>query len=1019
MADHQRVIEFLRDVRQGGPGALSGVTEEITQMAAAYAALCVTANDRLRQCSAFLQQGLRSEAIHLAEESPNLLDLVSQLDLPDPEAWADFCRNNGLPVPPSLQLDRAAQLNEAYAQDQPMEHLLSRHRLLALSRAPLRERLSVMREIARLDPGTPYWEKDIRTFEQARLKELPGAFHAAVKTRDDDAIADLMEEVNRQPWYELVPTDLAKGVADAFARMQRAEAEAELRTLVEPLRDAFAARSLQECQALVQRWKNVLAKSGVTTVGDDLNDEIKPVVAFVAEETRREENLRKFKDGCRIFTRMLDQDQPDAELEAGYAKLREYQLDIPEDLTKRYLAKRAGRRKDAERQHKTRLIAIGSGAAAVIIVAIVLIVLYMHGSAAAAWAQSINNDVKLHTREGLDHALASIDDLKKNHPGMLQEPRVAAAVSAAESEKNQYDQDAASALALAQKLEAARQTASKVNDQDTAPAQDVRNAALALQNTLADAGAQADKLAWADPDKKLHGALAAGQDVLAALRGRVVAAARAEMDAISKDLSAIPTDASTPESVADTEARISALAKRIAALQGSPLLDDAAAAQATALAGQITSRQQGLEASSVVAEQMQEVRSHAGSASELEAGLTAFVTKFDGDRRSADFKKALALMGPAKSLEAWHALTAEFTGGLAAGSPAVTKKRLDAVNAFLVAHPDCPKTADITRYRDYLQRAGNALAEKGIWQNAFADLLATPVLSDLTFLQASDGRKFYTLGNPKRTEHRMNGDVSVSFEVLDPADLTKRVKITIDPPLTVSSNPEPAPHTKVMSDIADALKMISPDNWDSYGIDLASSIAKNNQIDSVVKGILLLPALKTEVAVTGGSPDNPGMLGDVYDRAIAELTRLAPDQMPWTDPSRISDNTRASLEKIAASLPPAADVKKKLAAAKQSLFASVNLDPLTGGMLLKDDAGNWNVYTRAAALDGSELWTIIPDAAATTAPATAASDADAPAAPAATRLVKIGVARENKFVLDDSALQNVPQGNIVYILRPQ
>ncbi len=76
------------------------------------------------KCSSLLQQGLRTEALHLADESPNLLDLVAALDLPDPQAWADFCQNNSLPVPPPLQLDRAAQLNDAYAQDQPLEHLL-------------------------------------------------------------------------------------------------------------------------------------------------------------------------------------------------------------------------------------------------------------------------------------------------------------------------------------------------------------------------------------------------------------------------------------------------------------------------------------------------------------------------------------------------------------------------------------------------------------------------------------------------------------------------------------------------------------------------------------------------------------------------------------------------------------------------------------------------------------------------------------------------------------------------------
>src|ERR1035437_5956337 len=144
-SDYQRVVEYLRDLRQG---ALPAVTDEIATMAADYTAMCTSANERLRKCSSFLQQGLRTEAIHLADESPNLLDLVAALDLPDPQTWADYCQNNGLAVPSALQLDRATQLNEAYAQDQPLEHLLSRHRLLALSRAPVGQRLEVMRRIS-------------------------------------------------------------------------------------------------------------------------------------------------------------------------------------------------------------------------------------------------------------------------------------------------------------------------------------------------------------------------------------------------------------------------------------------------------------------------------------------------------------------------------------------------------------------------------------------------------------------------------------------------------------------------------------------------------------------------------------------------------------------------------------------------------------------------------------------------------------------------------------------------------
>ena len=326
---------------------------------------CEGQTSRLRQCSTFLQQGLRSEAIHLADQPPNLLDLVASLDLPDPNAWMEFCQNNGMVAPPPLQLDRAAQLNEAYAQDQPMEHLLSQHRLLALSRAPVRERLDVLRKIAQADAGNANWEKDIHIFERARLKELPAEFHGAMKTHDSQKIAALQHEI-AGPWHEPVPVDLTAAVSEAFARVQRAGVEAELRKLIEPLRDAYAARSLQECQALVQRWKNVMASGGVAQIAPDLTDEILPVIAFVAEQTKYEENIRRFREACRAFAQLLDRDEPDAQLEAGYARLKQFQQPIPEELTQRYATKRTGRRQSTDRAHKVRLATIAATAAAVI-----------------------------------------------------------------------------------------------------------------------------------------------------------------------------------------------------------------------------------------------------------------------------------------------------------------------------------------------------------------------------------------------------------------------------------------------------------------------------------------------------------------------------------------------------------------------------------------------------------------------------------------------------------------------------
>ncbi len=303
------------------------------------------------KCSTLLQQGLRTEALHLADHPPNLLDLVAALDLPDPMAWADFCQNNGLPVPPPLQLDRATQLNDAYAQDQPLEHLLAQHRMLALSRSPVGERLAIMRRISALDPAGATWEKDIRVFEKARIKELPAAFYAAVKNKDESAINSLMVEVTQQPWFEQVPADLSTAVSDAFHRVRRLHVETELKRLVEPLREAYAAQSVQECRALVKQWKGTMEAAGVTSISAELTDEIRPVIVFVTDQDKRDEFLRKFRDSCKAFSRMLDGDVSDAQLEMGYARLKEFKQEIPPDITERYEVKTAARQRDINRKH--------------------------------------------------------------------------------------------------------------------------------------------------------------------------------------------------------------------------------------------------------------------------------------------------------------------------------------------------------------------------------------------------------------------------------------------------------------------------------------------------------------------------------------------------------------------------------------------------------------------------------------------------------------------------------------------
>src|SRR5687767_9088108 len=112
MTDYNVVVDNIR-------AFLSSVdqtrTEGLADLASEYAALCREANARLRRCGDYLRRGMRTEAVHLAEAQPSLLDLVAALDFPELQEFQNTCSIYELSPPPKLLMEVAQELNEAYA----------------------------------------------------------------------------------------------------------------------------------------------------------------------------------------------------------------------------------------------------------------------------------------------------------------------------------------------------------------------------------------------------------------------------------------------------------------------------------------------------------------------------------------------------------------------------------------------------------------------------------------------------------------------------------------------------------------------------------------------------------------------------------------------------------------------------------------------------------------------------------------------------------------------------------------
>ena len=140
MADIAEIQELLESVRVTLASSMNPDREQLDRFHNELDAEIRSANKRLRECDTLLADGHRSEAIQLAEQEPNLLELVSILDFPELPEWNDFVAELGLTVTPELQIDIATDLNGAYADDEPLERLMRRFRVHSLARAPLRSR---------------------------------------------------------------------------------------------------------------------------------------------------------------------------------------------------------------------------------------------------------------------------------------------------------------------------------------------------------------------------------------------------------------------------------------------------------------------------------------------------------------------------------------------------------------------------------------------------------------------------------------------------------------------------------------------------------------------------------------------------------------------------------------------------------------------------------------------------------------------------------------------------------------
>jgi hypothetical protein len=938
MADYHQIVEQIRTALQSGDHGQNG---RIAGLASAYADACAEAAQRLRRCHRLLQQGLRSEAIQLAESEPKLLDTLALLDFPERSEWDEFVQMRELTPAPRIPLEPARLLNEAYAEEDPLQDLLRRHRRLALLRAPLRLRIAVLRQLAAQDSSNPIWSEDLRSFEQIRMLQIQDEATEAIRRDDPEWIGRLVAEVEMPDWTELPPQNLVLSLRKANAQIHGERARARLNDVADRLVEARGAEDPIRGRLARREWTRLSAAAALAP-DDPIADRAGPALDWLEEQDRRDRENREHQDAVGDLVRALEYpgwlSPPELERLAHAVQARGDGL--PEGLRQRYITRL--RAAESTQTGRRRLVAVGSAAG--VILAGTLIYLAAHAQARGREADQAATSVSDFLELGeLEHAVALIKKLEESDPALLKYPalvevrqRVELAQSKESDRALQFEQAMrqAEAAAASAKPPPALETARSLARLDTEKAAIdglIRRRAAALQ---ADEGRREKQLA-----PRLDG----------------IARAVDRLEELLKPGGAGRSDDPTlVGSIADSQRGLSDLASEIA-LAGAGVQERAHALTdrldeirtRVEVRGQQARREQAITAAAAVALDGEGFT----SPGELASALQAYAKAFPDSPRSKAFTETLRDQPVWDAIAEWDHMTSGWRrgGDTEAVAPAEATVRAEKCRQFAVRHPASPDLDRASAYRQAMEAMSHRSAEGdgalGKLQKLMTDLLVDNLWMVTVRVPATDGpRRYYATEQPPRGVRSLR--YLVGFDGKERTlkvvgDWVERIEIS--------------PQTKVAQKFKPML-LQDPTriDWEVVILDLLEQVRTQPAMDPVLRVALLRKVM--ELGLEGSDPLQKalGAWKDQVERADVDVN------VPWMDPeSREADQVRPKASGLVRSLPDLSALRTDALARRASVSRLLTAQPKPVGWLARDPEG-WRVRTGAVVPPKGELRIAVP-----------------------------------------------------------
>lgn len=421
------VKTLVREIQSLIAGPLSEDDEpDIIDLAAQHDEVVSAMIDRADDVADLLDRGLNDEAIQLAERAPQLADLSMLLDFPELSEWSCVLAENLVAAVPELPHDTIAQLEDAYSTTTDSKKLLQKFRTLSLARAPLNDRIDVLRRLSDKDPGNEQWTDGIQTYESYRLKSIGEDLKTARDQKDLAAVANIDRELNQAQWTVKVPSNLRTDAQTAHRKLRQADARKKIAPIAEELSGAYAEFDIPKATQALGRFR-AIADIAQLPPDHEIMDIAVPAVQWIEGELSTQQAANERQQAIAKLQSGLDADAPLTELESYYYEATKDGTPVPPVLETR-LTNKISATAVAEKRKRVAVVASSVTAVALLIAAVVgLVVKVNFNSRVAKNTQQITQLLKDADFSGNTAPLESrFEELKSRDPAVLASPEIAA-----------------------------------------------------------------------------------------------------------------------------------------------------------------------------------------------------------------------------------------------------------------------------------------------------------------------------------------------------------------------------------------------------------------------------------------------------------------------------------------------------------------------------------------------------------------------------------------------------------------